>query len=144
MKKVFVLLSLLGIIVYGCGHHHKRGHRKNVATVSTASTANIPSNVVIAIQQPPAIDQQALIDAIRLQLLEFSRVEQVEVEVVIEITNEVEVDASVEVEGDTIVVRPGWQRHIPRLYHWLCKVHKKKCRRGHCGRLPKPCNNEEE
>ena len=148
MKRFVVLVILVALLgtIFGCGNHRRTRPAivNNVAIVDSSTTAGVPSNTAVIIQQPPAFDQNALIAAILSELEAFSLSESIEVNVTIEVNNNTDVDCQVVIDGDRIIITPGHLKHIPSLYHWLCKAHGKNCQSGLCDQFPKPCDNEED
>lgn len=154
MKRIFGLLItgivcgglLSSVFVSGCGHHRAKLVIDSTVTVVDSSThSEVPSNTTIVLQQPSLLDQAELIRDLLAQLKEFHENEQ-PINITVEVENNVDVDTSVDVdvEGDRIIVRPGKQRKLPKLYHWLKKLKKKHCKRARCSEGPKPCNNEDD
>lgn len=145
MKKfclVTLIVSILGIISFGCGHHHRR-HYTGVVTITSSSIPSAPDNTTIIINQPAPYDQEVLINEILNELLDFKNKEDIDISVTIEVNNDINIDSSVVIDVDKIVVTPGHLKRVPGLYHWLCKFHNKKCKSGWCFEEPKPCDNEE-
>jgi hypothetical protein len=142
---IFVTSFAIGFVVFsfmisGCGHHHKH-HKHSVAIINSTTVPAAPGNTVIVVRQPTSYDQTTLLNEILAEVREFNNTEP-QINVTIEIDNEVNVENEVVVEGDKIVVRPGNQRRIPRMYHWFKKFRKNKCDRDRCSEGPKPCDNE--
>ena len=144
---VFAVSFVLGFVVFGflisgCGHHKRHLHKSNISVVD--STINpAAGNVTILVQQPTSYDQAVLLSEILAEIREFNETEQ-DINVTVEVENNVEVDNSVTIEGDKIIIRPGSQKRIPRLYHWFKKHNKNKCNKDRCSEDPKPCDNEQD
>ena len=132
-------LILASLFFVGCGHHKRHYRYVNVATINSQTTPVAPNNVTIIVQQPPAYDQDALLNEL---LAELRTLGPITVNLTIVVENNITVENSVEVDGSRIVIYPGWQRRIPRLYHWYRKWLGENCERVECSEDPKPCDNE--
>jgi len=147
MKKFIGILSVFAACIVvilgftsGCGHHH-RHHKHSIAVFNSSTAPSTQGNTVVYVQQPTVYDQDMLLNELLLELREFNEREEV-INVTVEIDNNVDVDTSVVVEGDKIIVRPGKEKRVPSLYHWLKKFTKKKCDTNRCFEN-RPCDNED-
>ena len=147
MRKVLgIILFTLGLgavamsfTTSGCGHHHRR---YRAAIVSSSTNSILPSNTIVVLRQPAEYDQTSLLEEIVFELREFNDREE-EISVIVEVDNNISPVVSVSITNETVVIYPDKTKKCPRLYHWLKKVKKSKCKRVDCPEESKPCDNED-
>lgn len=148
MRKFITALCILAVICFGLAtsvggcSEHKRTNITNVAAVDSGTIASIPSNLTIIINKPQPYEYHLIRD-ILWELRNYEAGEGQSVDITIVIEKNFVFNGDVNIENNKIVIRPNKRGFIPlRLYHYLCKLNKKKCKKYLCGNHPKPCDNE--
>jgi len=128
------------VLFIGCGHHHRSRRFLNVAHinsgVASVDTSSLPGVSVSFWDQLSDEDKRRIINEILSEVAAWEiYAQQPVINVVVEVvvTNTIENDIEIEITDEDVIVlgfKDGKQFYIPRgkLYHYLCKAHKKKCK----------------
>lgn len=129
------VISLVTVVMISCGHHKRYRH--------TVYVDDRPIVVNFVNDRSPE-DQKAIIEYL-LEEIDRWKLEHGEPDLNINIV--VDVDVTVIIEGDLDEANHEIRCHPfnnrCRIYHALCKWHKKKCNSDKCLKTPKPCDNED-